>query len=73
MAAVFRLTSKHRGLNVLKRSRAKRCFSLKKHLKKQKAVGIQSHMELLAKTVQTNPKFRLDLYKVGEGGGINHG
>lgn len=67
---------------MLKRSRAKprshrercsRCFSLKKHLKKQKAVGIQSHLELLAKTVQTNPKFRLDLYKVGPNGGINHG
>ena len=58
---------------MLKRSRAKRCFSLKKHLKKQKAVGIQSHLELLAKTVQTNPKFRLDLYKVGPSGGINHG
>lgn len=66
---------------MLKRSRAKRCFSLKKHLKKQmrgqgtrlQAVGIQSHLELLAKTVQTNPKFRLDLYKVGPNGGINHG
>jgi len=37
------------------------------------AVEIQSHLELLAKTVQTNPKFRLDLYKVGPNGGINHG
>lgn len=66
---------------MLKRSRAKRCFSLKKHLKKQmrgqgtrlQAASVQSHLELLAKTVQTNPKFRLDLYKVGPNGGINHG
>ena len=58
---------------MLKKSRAKRCFSLKKHLKRQRATGIQSHLELLAKTVQTNPKFRLDLYKVGKDGGINHG
>ena len=56
-----------------KRSRAKRCFSLKRHLKRQKATDIPSHMELLAKTVQANPKFRLDLYKVGPNGGINHG
>lgn len=63
-----------------KRSRAKRCFSLKKHLKKQKAVGIQSHMDFIYETLQVRaavprplPKFRLDLYKVGPNGGINHG
>lgn len=64
-----------------KRSRAKRCFSLKKHLKRQmrgqgtrlQATDVQSHLELLAKTVQTNRNFRLDLYKVGPNGGINHG
>ena len=55
------------------RSRAKRCFSLKKHLKKQRATNVQSHLELLAKTVETNRNFRLDLYKAGPNGGINHG
>lgn len=67
---------------MLIRSRAKKCFSLKKHLKKQmrgirdpivRATNVQSHLELLAKTVQTNRNFRLDLYKVGPDGGINHG
>lgn len=57
----------------IKRNRAKKGFSLKKHLRRQRATDVQSHLELLAKTVQTNPKFRLDLYKVGKGGGINHG
>lgn len=71
MAAALVLTSRHG--RVLKRSRAKRCFSLKKHLKKQRATNVQSHLELLAKTVQTNRNFRLDLYKAGPNGGINHG
>ena len=58
---------------MIKRSRAKRCFSLKKHLKKQKAANVGSHMDLLYASLQKNPKFRLDLYKVGPNGGINHG
>ena len=65
---------------VLKRARAKRCFSLKRHLKRQKAVNIPSHMDFIYETLQARaavpqplPKFRLDLYKVGPNGGINHG